>query len=203
VDVAEWAARESRVRLAPVGSRWAHACGVAIRAREIAAAVDAEDRRVLIAVAYLHDIGYAPELVVHDFHPLDGALWLQRERHRRLAGLVAHHTGARFEAKAHGLSEALAAFQDERSAVSDALGYCDLTTGPTGQRVTVVERLEEIERRYGSASLVARALEDASEALFAMVRRTETRLAGQRIRPTAVEGTASTLKTSSNRPVTR
>jgi hypothetical protein len=203
VDLAEWAAHESRARLAPLGSRWAHACGVAIRAREIAAALDAEDRPVLIAVAYLHDIGYAPELVVHDFHPLDGALWLQRAGQRRLAGLVAHHTGARFEAEAHGLSEALTAFHDERSAVSDALAYCDLTTGPTGQRVTVVERLEEIERRYGSASLVVRALDDASETVLGMVRRTESRLGGQRIRPRNAEGTARTLKTSSKRPVTR
>jgi hypothetical protein len=63
--------------------------------------------------------------------------------------------------------------------VSDALAYTDLTTGPRGERVTAVERLSEIERRYGSASLVARALESASDALFAMVARTEERLAGR------------------------
>ena len=115
---------------------------------------------MLIAAAYLHDVGYAPELVVQDFHPLDGALWLRAQGLERLAGLVAHHTGARFEAAAHGLAEGIAAFHDERSAVSDALAYSDLTTGPAGERVTVTERLGEIERRYGSTSLVVRALEN-------------------------------------------
>ena len=176
---------------------------VAVRASDIGRAVDAHDRGVLIAAAYLHDIGYAPELEVHGFHPLDGALWLQEERHRRLAGLVAHHTGARFEAAAHGLTEALMAFDDERSAVSDALAYCDLTTGPTGERVTATERLKEITARYGAGSLVVRALEDASEALFAMVRRTEARLGGQPIGSHEAEGTFRARKTSSRSPSAR
>jgi hypothetical protein len=203
VDVAEWAAQESRARLAPMGDRWAHSRGVAVCAQDVARAVDVHDRGVLIAAAYLHDIGYATELEVHGFHPLDGALWLQEEGHRRLAGLVAHHTGARFEAAAHGLTEALAAFDDERSAVSDALAYCDLTTGPTGNRVTATERLNEIERRYGAGSLVVRALEDASDALFAMVRRTEARLGGQPIDSREAEGTSWARKTSWTGPSAR
>jgi hypothetical protein len=203
VDVVDWAAQESRARLAPMGDRWAHARGVAVRAEDIARAVDVHDRGVLIAAAYLHDIGYAIELEVHGFHPLDGALWLEKEGHRRLAGLVAHHTGARFEAASYGLTEALAAFDDERSAVSDALAYCDLTTGPTGERVTATERLNEIERRYGAGSLVVLALEDASDTLFAMVRRTEARLASQPILASEAEGTSWARKTSSRGPATR
>jgi len=138
---------------------------------------------MLLAAAYLHDVGYAPELVAHGFHPLDGAVWLRQQGLERLAGLVAYHTGARFEAQAHGLADSLAAFQDERSAVSDALAYSDLTTGPAGERVTVAERLAEIERRYGRASRVVRALESASGMLLAMVERTERRLAGQSAAP--------------------
>src|SRR3954447_17126544 len=178
----EWAAREGESRLARLGSRWSHARGVALRANEIAAAVDVADRGVLVAAAYLHDVGYADELVVHDFHPLDGALWLRAQGQERLAGLVAHHTGAMFEAKAHGLAEALAAFGDERSAVSDALAYSDLTTGPTGQGVSVPERLGEIEHRYGAGSLVVLVLHDASATLEAMVRRTEARLVGRSVK---------------------
>jgi HD superfamily phosphodiesterase len=98
-----------------------------MRAEEIAAAVGVADRGVLVAAAYLHDIGYADELIAHDFHPLDGALWLRAQSQERLAGLVAHHTGAIFEATAHGLAQRLAAFIDERSPVSDALAFSDLT----------------------------------------------------------------------------
>jgi predicted trehalose synthase len=181
VDLTVWAAREGEIRLAHLGSRWSHARGVAGRAEEIAGAVDPHDRAVLIAAAYLHDVGYAAELVVHGFHPLDGALWLRAQGQVRLAGLVAHHTGARFEADAHGLGDALAAFHDERSPVSDALAYSDLMTGPNGEPMSVAERLGEIERRYGPGSLVVRALEDASSTLEAMIRRTEARLAGLRV----------------------
>ena len=158
MDLTLWAAGEGEIRLARLGSRWSHARGVAARAEEIAGAVDAHDRAVLVAAAYLHDVGYAAELVVHGFHPLDGALWLRAQGQERLAGLIAHHTGAMFEARAHGLADVLAAFHDERSPVSDALAYSDLTTGPNGEPMSVAERLSEIERRYGPGSLVVRAL---------------------------------------------
>jgi HD superfamily phosphodiesterase len=179
VELVAWAAEQSRMRLAPLGDRWTHSRAVATRARDILGIVGAGDRDMLLAAAYLHDVGYAPELVVHGFHPLDGALWLRQQGLERLAGLVAHHTGARFEAPAYGLADRLASFQDEASAVSDALAYSDLTTGPTGERVTVADRLGEIERRYGRASPVVRALETASDTLLAMVARTERRLAGR------------------------
>jgi HD domain len=176
VELVTWAAGESRRRLSIVGTRWAHSRAVASRAQEIAAVVDPVDRDVLVAAGYLHDIGHAPELVVSGFHPLDGARWLQQQGLDRLAGLVAHHTGAVFEAEARGLGPAMARFPDERSAVSDALTYSDLTTGPAGEPVSVAERLHEIERRYGRASLVVGALQQGSEAILATVERTEQRL---------------------------
>ena len=70
----------------------------------------------------------------------------------------------------------MASFADEESAVSDALTYCDLTTGPAGERVSVSDRLNEIEHRYGSESVVVEALESASQTLAVMVERTEQRL---------------------------
>jgi hypothetical protein len=206
MDLVTWAAEESRARLEPLGSRWLHCRGVAACAHEVRAVVAPGDRGVLVAAAYLHDVGYAPELVRCGFHPLDAASWLQAQGLHRLAGLVAHHTAARFEAQAHGLADELAAFEDERSAVTDALTYGDLTTGPTGERVTVAERLGEIERRYGPTSLVVRALERASDALLGMVARTEQRLAawsGPREQADGERGTFSARKTSSRGPSTR
>jgi HD superfamily phosphodiesterase len=176
VELVTWAAEQACERLAPLGERWSHTQGVASRAREIATAVEPDDREILIAAAYLHDVGYAPELVVHGFHPVDGALWLREQGYDRLASLVAHHSAARFEAEAHGLAGVLATFDDEQSPVSDALAYSDVTTGPRGERLTVAERLSEIERRYGGDSLVAHALNQASNSLFAMAARTERRL---------------------------
>jgi hypothetical protein len=179
VDLVAWAAEESGRRLTRIGARWDHCRGVAARAKEIAAVVDPADRSVLVAAAYLHDVGHAPELAVSGFHPLDGARWLEAEGFDRLAGLVAHHTAAIFEARERGMADELARFVNERSPVTDALAYSDLTTGPTGERVTAAERLAEIEARYGHESIVVRALTKASEALRGEVERTERRLAGR------------------------
>jgi len=176
VDLVAWAAQQSRRRLAGVGTRWAHSHAVASRAEEIAAVVDPADCGVLVAAAHLRDVGHAPELAAFGFHPLDGACWLQDQGLDRLAVLVAHHTGALFEAEARGLAPAMSHYPDERSAVSDALTYCDLTTGPAGEPMSVADRLGEIERRYGTASLVVRTLARASETILAMVQRTEQRL---------------------------
>jgi hypothetical protein len=46
---------------------------------------------VLVAAAYLHDLGYAPPLVETDLHTLDGARHLRALGHERLAGLVPYH----------------------------------------------------------------------------------------------------------------
>jgi putative nucleotidyltransferase with HDIG domain len=178
MDIAVWSANEAQFALRAIDSRWAHTQAVARRASEIAGVVATEDRAALVAAAYLHDIGYATKLAKTGFHPLDGALWLRKQGLERLARLVAYHSGARFEATARGFAESLAEFCEEQSAVADALTYCDLTTGPTGERISVTRRLKDIEFRYGSASLVAEALNAAADTIGAAVARTEARVAG-------------------------
>lgn len=177
VDVASWAGDQAQRALRPLSPRWAHTQAVAERAREIAGIVAIDDRPTLVAAAYLHDIGYATELTATGFHPLDGAMWLRAQGLERLAGLVAHHSGARFEAAGRGYAQNLAEFSEEQSAVADALTYCDLTSGPNGERISVATRLNEIEVRYGPTSLVAQAIEAAADTLEAAVARTQARLA--------------------------
>ena len=154
-----------------------HVRGVAGQAERVAAVVGA-DGDLLVAAAWLHDIGYGPELAKVGFHPLDGARFLRRQgADERLCGLVAHHSCAVIEAEMRGLvEELLAEFPHEESAVSDALAYCDLTTGPDGQRLTVEERLVEIISRYGPESLVGRFIDQARPEMIGAVRRTEERL---------------------------
>lgn len=178
VDIASWAAGKAQRALHSREARWAHTQAVAERACEIGGVVAVDDRPTLVAAAYLHDIGYATELAETGFHPLDGAMWLRAQGLERLARLVAHHSGARFEAAARGYAERLAAFSEELSAVADALTYCDLTTGPNGERISVTGRLDEIKARYGRASLVTQAITAATDTLEAAVARTEARMDG-------------------------
>lgn len=88
-----------------------------------------DELEVLLAAAYLHDVGYAPELMRAGFHPLDGARFVREAGHERLAGLVAHHSASDAQAEERGLAEQLAQFPAEHSLVARALTYCDLTTG--------------------------------------------------------------------------
>ena len=152
-----WARTLSQRMLAPLGDRWAHVRAVGERAESVARALPPDDRGVLIAAAYLHDIGYAPALHDSGAHQLDGARYLRGLGHDRLSALVAHHSQARFEVRLRGLADELAQFDDERSTVSDALTYCDMAIGPAGQQVNLDERLDEIATRYKPGELVVTA----------------------------------------------
>lgn len=154
----EWAKRHAEELLTPLGARWLHSKGVAEKAADLAGALRLAARDVLVAAAYLHDVGYAPVLALHDFHPLDGALHLRDTGHDRLAGLVAHHGGAAEEALLRDLAEELERFEWEDSEVARVLDYCDLTVGPDGEDMTPEERLADVELRYGHDHVVVKGL---------------------------------------------
>lgn len=138
-----------------------------------------DDVDALVSAAWLHDIGYAPALVDSGFHPLDGARYLRSiGAPDRLCRLVANHTSAWVEAEARGLGRVLAEeFPAEHSPVADTLTYADLTTSPTGERVTVEERITEILERYEPGHVVHESISRATPDLIATVRRVEDRLA--------------------------
>lgn len=123
--------------------------------------------------AWCHDSGYAPELVLTGFHPLDGASYLRRiGASDRVVSLVAHHSFAALEASLRGMQAEMANYTDEQGSIRDALWYCDLTTSPDGQPVSASERIAEIKQRYGPDDLVTRFISDATPELLAAVGRT-------------------------------
>lgn len=178
-----WAASCAERFVAPLGNRWLHVRQVAECARHIAVVLPAEERDLLVAAAYLHDIGYSPTLAVTGFHPLDGARWIREQgRSERLARLVAHHSCAMYEARVRGLSEILIAeFEPEDSATYDALVFCDMTTSPDGQSVSFDERVRNIYERYGPEHEVSRALNSSRYFLQACCARTVSSLARRRV----------------------
>jgi predicted hydrolase (HD superfamily) len=177
VDEACGAARRTAERLLAdaLPIRWSHVSAVSAKAERIAPILSEADRSALVAAAWLHDIGYAPELVDTGFHPLDGARWLRNAgADPGVARLVANHSFALVEAELRGLSAALATeFPAAHSNVADMLVYCDLTTGPDGRTLDVEERLADIRARYGRQSLVGRFVACAEHDLIATVRRVE------------------------------
>jgi hypothetical protein len=164
-----------------LGDRWAHVKGVVRAAMWTSPILDKKERPYLLAAAYLHDIGYAPSAAATGFHALDGAQYLRAVGEDwRVCCLVAHHSGARYEARERGLAAQLAAFELEDGPVMDALVFADMTTGPAGERTTLEHRLADIFARYGSSDPVRDAVRDASTALQGSVDRTRRRLAAGR-----------------------
>lgn len=164
--------------LGGLGARWLHTSAVANRASIAASTVGSGDRGLLIAAAWLHDLGYAAEVASTGFHPLDGARFLERRgTDHRLVNLVANHSCARFEAFERDLLPELTAYESEVGPVADALIYADMTTGPTGKAVSVEDRLAEILRRYSEEDPVHRAITEATKEIEAAVSRVQQRLA--------------------------
>jgi putative nucleotidyltransferase with HDIG domain len=175
----------TRDLLSELPTRWRHTAAVAARAAELSTTVEAPDRDLLIAAAWLHDIGYSPALHETGFHALDGARYLERHGWpRRVCGLVAHHSGAWFVARALGLQAELGRFTHELSAVSDALAYADQTVGPSGQRLPIRQRMTEAVGRHGSGSAQARVHGPRRAHLLAVANRVEQRLL--RTRPAVI-----------------
>ena len=173
MDQALWAEELARKLLeVPLPRRWAHVQGVAARARTLAPILD-HDAELLEAAAWLHDIGYSPNVTYIGFHPLDGARYLRDDQlaDQMLCRLVAHHSCAVIEADQRGLAAQLShEFPHPYSALADALTYCDMTTGPDGQPVTIEQRLADIRARYGSAHLVTESIRQGTPKLLKAVR---------------------------------
>ena len=170
--LAAWAEDLARTLLTDaLPRRWAHIQGVAARARSLAPAAG-PDAGLLEAAAWLHDIGYLPELAVTGLHGLDGARYLRDVQHAdsMLCRLVAHHSCAVIEAEERGLADALnREFAPPPQPLADALTFCDMTTSPDGEHVHVNHRLAEIHDRYGSGHLVSRSIRRATPLILEAV----------------------------------
>src|SRR5215218_8547729 len=84
-----WSTEQAERLIAPLGNRWVP--------------VQAFARQAGLVAALLHDVGCASSLNRLGFHPVDGTHFLRDNGQERLACLVAHHSGARFEAEERGL----------------------------------------------------------------------------------------------------
>jgi hypothetical protein len=159
--------------------RWAHVQGVAARARSLAPAFG-PDAGLLEAAAWLHDIGYSPELACTGLHSLDGARYLRDVQHADpvLCRLVAYHSCAVIEAEERGLADVLRAeFKPAPEPLADALTFCDMTTSPDGEHVQVGQRLAEIHDRYGPGHLVSRTMRRATPMILDAVGHVQARQA--------------------------
>ena len=166
---------EARRLVRPLGRRWDHVSAVGRLAGELGAELGLEAEN-LAAACWLHDIGYAPELIDTRMHAIDGARHLRRTGwDERIVSMVAYHSYAVLEAEERGLSAELAEFERPPAEYEDAVCFCDMTTGPDGATVRASDRLDEIEARYGPDHLVTRFIRRARPEILAAVGRVDDR----------------------------
>lgn len=123
--------------------------------------------QTVIDAAWLHDIGYSPEVKDTGMHAIDGGAYLRdRGWPADVVSLVAHHTGAWSEAHERGLADELNSFDEPPSELLDALTLCDLVVSPVGERVTPGSRIAEIFDRYPDDHPVHRAVSRSRDGLM-------------------------------------
>ncbi len=178
--MASWAQQLARALLQEtLTRRWAHVQGVAAQARSLAPVLGT-DADLLEAAAWLHDIGYVPDLAITGLHALDGARYLRDAQHAdaMLCRLVAHHSCAIVEAEERGLADVLSLeFEPAPHLLSSVLTYCDMTTSPDGDLVPLERRLAEIHDRYGAGHLVSRSIQRATPMILRAIEQVQDRAA--------------------------
>ncbi len=136
-----------------------HVAVEAVRARNYAVRLHfpPEEQALCEVFVLAHDIGKVDGLCTTgtDFHPLDGAAFALACGEPRLAALIAHHSGARYEAALRGLT---IPYPYEDSIVNQIVAVVDASTLQSGLVVPIVERLRDIADRYGPESPPVRAM---------------------------------------------
>lgn len=131
----------------------------------------------VVQAAWVHDLGYASGLRDTGMHAIDGARALLRfGAPLEVVALVAHHTGAVYEAEERGLTDDLEDLPLPDAADLDALTLLDLAVGPVGDFTSPEDRIDEILSRYGSEDPVYRAVTRSSPSLLESAARARARL---------------------------
>ena len=185
-------ARALAVRhLIDLSPRWQHVQGVGTLAERLwrLGAIS----EAVAAAAWVHDLGYAPDLDRLGFHPLDGAVYLDGQgASSTVVALVAHHSGATTEAGIRGLRRELDALPLPVESDLETVTLLDMSIGPTGRWVTPAERLDEILRRHPPEDPVHQARAHDRDDLLAAAERARARL-GSAFVSARVEPASSTI----------
>jgi putative nucleotidyltransferase with HDIG domain len=118
--------------------RLKHILAVATKMKEIVKNNSEEypvDPDAAFVLGILHDIGY-------EFSQ-------KQQEHANKGGLVLKEQGYKYwkEVYYHGIPQ-----REYDSSMLRLLNYADMTTGPTGEYMTIQERINDISERYGKGS---------------------------------------------------
>jgi putative nucleotidyltransferase with HDIG domain len=131
---------------------------VALRDLDLAWLEPAMSERLELA-ALLHDVGKALDPDDTEPHGFVGAKLLDSLGLHDIAPLVAHHSGARLEADARGMSDRDQWANNEPDLLA-VLTFLDHTTSSNGEVVTLAQRRHDIAARHGESSIQIRTFDE-------------------------------------------
>ena len=131
---------------------------VALRDLDLAWLEPAMSERLELA-ALLHDVGKALDPDDTEPHGFVGAKLLDSLGLEDVAPIVAHHSGARLEADARGMSDRDLWTNDEPDLLA-VLTFLDHTTSSNGEVVTLAQRRQDIAARHGENSIQLRTFDE-------------------------------------------
>ncbi len=147
--------------------RLEHVRGAGLIAGMAAGALGAEQPETFVAAAWLHDIGYAPDLCRTGFHPLDGALFLAREGWpESVVLMVAHHSHAAVLAPYYGVQQHMSLLERHPGDGDDIITFSDLRAGANGMGADPRERIDDMRQRHADRTFVP---DDVREARYRMM----------------------------------
>jgi hypothetical protein len=175
--------------LADDQGRLEHVRGAGLVAGMAAGALRVDQPEMVVAAAWLHDIGYAPAIARTGFHPLDGALFLARQGWPdQVVLLVAHHSHAAFLAPYYGVQHHMALLEHVRGLADDIITFSDLRAGPNGWGADPRDRVEDKRRRHANSTVVP---VDIREARYRMLLTAAARVSAAVNRATQARPSAS------------
>ena len=148
--------------LADDQDRLRHVRGAGLVASMAAGALRLDQPELVVAAAWLHDIGYAPAIARTGFHPLDGALFLAHEGWpEEVVFLVAHHSHAAVVAPYYGVEPHMALFEHLPGLADDVITFSDLRAGPNGLGADPRDRVKDMRRRHVDRTFVPEGIREA------------------------------------------
>ena len=119
-----------------------------------------DKKKSILLAALLHDIGYSPDLRSSGFHPFDGYIYLHENGWDfEVTSLVLGHSFARELSATQSPELYHIYYQKEKfldTELLTILSLADFTAGPTGNLVTLSDRVNDIVNRYGEESPISK-----------------------------------------------